>query len=57
MYRNLAFVKADLARRRAPAVADTASAAAVRRARELQGVLGQHLFDGADPGSQTEALK
>ena len=57
MHRNLAAVEADLARSRAPAVADTASAAAVRRAGELLGVLAQHLFDGADPGGQTEALK
>jgi hypothetical protein len=57
MHRNLAAVEADLACRRAPAVADTASAAAVRRAGELLGVLAQHLFDGADPGGQTEALK
>ena len=57
MHRNLAAVEANVARRRAPAVADTASAAAVRRAGELLGVLAQHLFDGADPGGQTEALK
>jgi hypothetical protein len=57
MHRNLAAVEADLARRRAPAVADTASAAAVPRAGKLLGVLAQHLFDGANPGRQTEALK
>jgi hypothetical protein len=38
-------------------VADTASAAAMRRAGELLGVLAQHLFDGADPSRQTEAFK
>ncbi len=47
--RNLAAVEADLARRRAPAVADAASAAAVRRAGKLLRVLAHHLFNGADP--------
>jgi predicted phage terminase large subunit-like protein len=46
MHRNLAAVEADLALRRAPAVAHPASAAAVRRAGELLPVLAQHLFDG-----------
>jgi hypothetical protein len=29
----------------------------MRRARELLGVLAQHLLDGSDPGRQTEALE
>ena len=57
MHRNLAAVEADLALRRAPAVADAASAAAVRRAGQLLRVLRHHLFNGADPGRQTEALE
>jgi hypothetical protein len=57
MHRNLAAVEADLALRRAPAVAHPASAAAVRRACELLPVLAQHLFDGSNPSRQTEALK
>jgi hypothetical protein len=57
MHRNLAAVEADLALRRAPAVAHPASAAAVRRAGKLLRVLAQHLFDGPDPSRQTEALK
>ena len=57
MHRNLAAVEADLALRRAPAVADAASAAAMRRAGELLRVLAQHLLNGSDPGRQTEALK
>jgi hypothetical protein len=46
---NLAAVEADLALRRAPAVADAASAATVRRAGKLLRVLAQHLLDGPDP--------
>jgi hypothetical protein len=57
MHRNLAAVEADLALRRAPAVAHPASAGAVRRAGKLLRVLAQHLFDGPDLGRQTEALK
>ena len=57
MHRNLAAVEADLALRRAPAVADPASTAAMRRAGELLGVLAQHLLDGSDAGRQTEALE
>src|SRR6516165_2771862 len=41
----------------APAVADAASATIMRRAGELLRVLAKHLFDGSDPGRQTEALK
>jgi hypothetical protein len=41
MHRNLAAVEADLALRRAPAVAHPASAAAVRRAGELLPVVAQ----------------
>ena len=57
MHRNLAAVEADLALGPAPAVADTASAAAMRRAGELLGVLAQHLLNRSDPGRQTEALE
>jgi hypothetical protein len=57
MHRNLTAVEADLALRRAPAVAHPASAAAVRRACELLPVLAQHLFDGSNSSRQTEALK
>ena len=57
VHRNFAAVEADLALRRTPAVAGAASAAAVRRAGKLLRVLAQHLFNGPDPGRQTEALK
>jgi hypothetical protein len=57
MHRDLIAVEADLALRRAPAVVDAASAAAVRRAGKLLRVLARHLFDGPDRGRQTEALK
>ena len=51
-------LSADLALRRAPAVADAASAATVRRAGKLlRVVLAQHLLDGPDPSRQAEALK
>jgi hypothetical protein len=49
--------EANLILRRAPAVADTASAAAVRRAGELLHVLSQQLFEGLDPSGQTGSLK
>jgi hypothetical protein len=57
MHGDLTAVESDLALGRAPALADTASAPAMRRAGELLGVLAQHLLDGANPGCQTEALK
>jgi hypothetical protein len=57
MHRDLTAVEADLALRRAPAVVDAASAAAVPRAGKLLRVLAQHLFGGPDLGRQTEALK
>ena len=54
MRRNLAAVEADLALRRAPAVAHPASAAAVRRARRAtvrQAIEREHRHVGAtDPG-------
>ena len=57
MHRNLATVEPDLALRPAPAMADAASASAVRRASELLGVCAQHVLDSPDPGRQTEALE
>ena len=57
MHSNIAAVEADLALGPAPAVADTAAAAAVRRAGKLLGVIAQHLLNRSDPGRQTEALK
>jgi hypothetical protein len=57
MHGNLAAVEADLAPGPAPAVADTASTAAMRRAGKLLRVIAQHLLDGPDAGRQTEALE
>ena len=57
MHGNLAAVEADLSLGRAPAVADAASAAAMRRAGEPLRVLAQHLLDRSDAGRQTEALE
>ena len=48
---------AAFALRRAPAVADAASAATARRAGKLLRVFAQHLLDGPDPSRQAEALK
>jgi hypothetical protein len=50
-------METNLALGSAPAVADPAPTTAMRRARELLGVLAQHLLDGSDPGRQTEALE
>jgi hypothetical protein len=41
----------------APAVADAAPTAAMRRAGKLLGVLAHHVLHGSDPGRQTEALE
>ena len=49
-------MEADLAPGHAPAITNATSAAAMRQAGEFLGVLAQHLLDGSDPGSQTEAL-
>ena len=57
MHRNIAAVEADLALGRAPAVADAASTAAMRRAGKLLRVLAQHLLKRSDPSRQTEALE
>src|SRR5262245_54289500 len=57
MHGNLATMETDLSLGPAPAVADAASATIMRRAGELLRVLAKHLFDGSDPGRQTEALK
>src|SRR5262249_25014361 len=57
MHSNLATVETDLSLGPAPAVADAASATIMRRAGEFLRVLAKHLFDGSDPGRQTEALK
>ena len=57
MHLNLAAVEADLALGRAPAVADAASTAAMRRTSEPLRVLAQHLLNRSDAGRQTEALE
>jgi hypothetical protein len=57
MHCNLAAMEADLALGSAPAMTDPAATAAMRRAGKLLCVLAQHLLNGSDPGSQTEALK
>jgi len=54
---NFATMETDLSLGPAPAVADAASATIMRRAGDLLRVLAKHLFDGSDPGRQTEALK
>ena len=54
---NLAAMEADLAPGPAPAVADTASTAAMRRAGKLLRVLAKHLLDRPNAGRQTEPFK
>jgi len=53
---QLSTMETDLSLGPAPAVADAASATIMRRAGELLRVLAKHLFDGSDPGRETEAL-
>jgi hypothetical protein len=50
-------METDLALSPAPALADTASTAAMRLAGELLGILAQHLLHRSDAGRQTEALE
>jgi len=50
-------METDLSLGPAPAVADAASAAIMRRAGELPRILAKHLLDGSDSGRQTEALQ
>src|SRR6516165_10251161 len=57
MHSNLATMEADLSFGPAPAVADAAFATTMRRAGELLCLLAKHLFDGSDPGRQTETVK
>src|SRR5262249_44748614 len=57
MHNDLAAVEADLAFGRAPALADAVLVATIRRARELLGVVTEHLLDRADAGGQTEPLE
>src|SRR6266536_795780 len=56
-HRDLAAVKADLSRRRAPALARALHAAAVALSRQPLRVLAQDLLDRFNAGAKTEALE